>query len=78
MQKITELQGNNNILDIKLDEASRLLKLGQTKETCMKEGRWQNSNQQQQEKKQHMTFSLVANYMPTLRISICKQTYIKV
>ncbi|XP_034780623.2 coiled-coil domain-containing protein 152-like isoform X1 [Acipenser ruthenus] len=36
-QKITELQGNNNILDIKLDEASRLLKLGQTKETCMKE-----------------------------------------
>ncbi|XP_041111168.1 coiled-coil domain-containing protein 152-like [Polyodon spathula] len=36
-QKITELQGNNNILDIKLDEASRLLKLGQTKETCIKE-----------------------------------------
>ncbi|MGH0183803.1 UNVERIFIED_CONTAM: hypothetical protein FKN15_014722 [Acipenser sinensis] len=36
-QKITELQGKNNILDIKLDEASRLLKLGQTKETCMKE-----------------------------------------
>ncbi|MGH0179715.1 UNVERIFIED_CONTAM: hypothetical protein FKN15_014218 [Acipenser sinensis] len=35
--KITELQGKNNILDIKLDEASRLLKLGQTKETCMKE-----------------------------------------
>ncbi|XP_026797200.3 coiled-coil domain-containing protein 152 [Pangasianodon hypophthalmus] len=31
-QKITELRGKNNILEIKLDEASRLLKLSQSKE----------------------------------------------
>ncbi|XP_066567492.1 coiled-coil domain-containing protein 152 [Amia ocellicauda] len=36
-QKITELQGRNSISDIKLDENTRLLKLWQSKENCMKE-----------------------------------------
>ncbi|XP_060791913.1 coiled-coil domain-containing protein 152-like [Neoarius graeffei] len=36
-QKITELRGKNNILEIKLDESSRLLKLSQSKEKHLTE-----------------------------------------
>ncbi|XP_072371700.1 coiled-coil domain-containing protein 152-like isoform X1 [Scyliorhinus torazame] len=36
-QKIAETQGKNNLLEIQLEEANRLVKLTQTKENCMKE-----------------------------------------
>uniref|UniRef100_UPI00398F5612 coiled-coil domain-containing protein 152 isoform X2 n=1 Tax=Pristiophorus japonicus TaxID=55135 RepID=UPI00398F5612 len=36
-QKIAETQGRNNLLEIQLEEANRLVKLTQTKENCMKE-----------------------------------------
>ncbi|GCB74133.1 hypothetical protein scyTo_0003220, partial [Scyliorhinus torazame] len=35
--KIAETQGKNNLLEIQLEEANRLVKLTQTKENCMKE-----------------------------------------
>ncbi|XP_013990258.1 coiled-coil domain-containing protein 152 isoform X3 [Salmo salar] len=38
-QKITELKGKNNILEIKLDETNRVLKFSQTKEKCLIEER---------------------------------------
>ncbi|XP_078071424.1 uncharacterized protein LOC144495231 [Mustelus asterias] len=37
-QKIAETQGRNNLLEIQLEEANRLVKVTQTKENCMKEG----------------------------------------
>lgn len=39
-KKITELRGKNNILEIKLDEANRLLKLSQSKEKHLTEGKY--------------------------------------
>nr|XP_006012475.2 PREDICTED: coiled-coil domain-containing protein 152 isoform X2 [Latimeria chalumnae] len=36
-QKIVEIQGKNNLLEIQLEEANRLLKLSQSKETYLKE-----------------------------------------
>uniref|UniRef100_A0A4W3IMR5 Coiled-coil domain-containing protein 152 n=1 Tax=Callorhinchus milii TaxID=7868 RepID=A0A4W3IMR5_CALMI len=36
-QKIAKTQGWTNLLDIQLEETKRLLKLAQTKESCMKE-----------------------------------------
>ncbi|XP_070298397.1 coiled-coil domain-containing protein 152 [Salvelinus sp. IW2-2015] len=38
-QKITELKGKNNILEIKLEETNRVLKFSQTKEKCLIEER---------------------------------------
>ncbi|XP_069740265.1 coiled-coil domain-containing protein 152 [Narcine bancroftii] len=38
-QKTAEIQGKNNLLEIQLEEANRLVKLTQTKENCLKEGR---------------------------------------
>ncbi|XP_046901312.1 coiled-coil domain-containing protein 152-like [Hypomesus transpacificus] len=39
-QTITELKGRNNILEIKLDEADRVLKFAMTKEMFLIEGEW--------------------------------------
>ncbi|GCC34989.1 hypothetical protein chiPu_0013467 [Chiloscyllium punctatum] len=36
-RKIAETQGRNNLLEIQLEEANRLVKLTQTKENCMQE-----------------------------------------
>ncbi|XP_078413367.1 coiled-coil domain-containing protein 152 [Cetorhinus maximus] len=37
LKKIAETQGRNNLLEVQLEEANRLVKLTQTKENCMKE-----------------------------------------
>lgn len=39
IKKITEMKGENNTLEIKLDETSRFLKLTQNKEKELTEGK---------------------------------------